>query len=50
MLFLNKKYTDALIAQTKTKPQETLEIKPNKPTETFSFDPSKNIYVEKKVY
>ena len=31
----NKKYTDTLIEQTKTKPQETLEFKPNKPKETL---------------
>ena len=50
MLFLNKKYTDALIEQTKTKPQGTLEFKLNKPTETFSFNPSINTSEDKKNY
>ena len=30
LLLLLKKHTDTLIEQTKTKPQETLEYKPNK--------------------
>ena len=37
LLLLNKKHTDTLIEQTKTKPQETLEFKVNKQLETFSF-------------
>ena len=38
-LLLLKKYADTLIEQTKTKPQETLEFKMNKQTQTFSFNP-----------
>ena len=37
LLLLIKKHTDTLIEQTKTKPQETLEFKMNKQTQTFSF-------------
>ena len=37
VLVLTKKYTDTLIEQTKTKPQETLEFKLNKQKETFPF-------------
>ena len=43
LLLLIKKHTDTLIEQTKTKPQETLEIKMNKQTQTFSFSPSINL-------
>ena len=43
MLLLNKKHTDTLIEQTKSKPQKKLEFKLNKQTENFSFSPSKNI-------
>ena len=39
LLLLIKKHTDMLIEQTKTKPQETLEFKMNKQTQTFSFNP-----------
>ena len=39
LLLLNKKLTDTLIEQTKTKPQETLDFKMNKQMETFSFNP-----------
>ena len=39
LLLLIKKHTDTLIAQTKTKPQETLEFKMNKQMQTFSFNP-----------
>ena len=42
MLLLIKKHTDTLGEQTKTKPQETLEFKLNKQTETFSFNPPTN--------
>ena len=35
LLFLIKKLSDRLIKQTKAKPQETLEFKLNKQTETF---------------
>ena len=39
LFFLNKKHTDTLIEQTKTKPQETLEFKMNMQTQSFSFNP-----------
>ena len=37
MFFLIKKHTDTLTEQTKTKPQETLELKMNKQMKTLSF-------------
>ena len=43
MLLLIKKHTDTLIEQTKTKPQESLELKLNKQMETFSFSPPINL-------
>ena len=46
MLLLNKKHTDTLIEQTKTKPQETLEFVTNKQTQTFSFSPPINLFDE----
>ena len=42
LLRLIKKHTDTLIEQTKTKPQETLEFKMNKQTQTYSFNPPIN--------
>ena len=48
LLFLMKKHTETLIAQTKTKPQETLEFKMNKQLQTFSFNPSINLVEEGK--
>ena len=48
MLLLNKKHTDTLIQQTKTKPQETLEFKMNKQTQTFSLNPPINLVEEDK--
>ena len=48
LLLLIKKHTDTLIEQTKTKPQETLEFKMNKQTETFSFNPPINLVEEGK--
>ena len=50
MLVLIEKDTDALIEQTKTKPQETLEFKMNKQMETFSFNHPKNLVEEDKCY
>ena len=47
-LLLIKKHTDTLIEQTKTKPQETLEFKMNKQTQTFSFNPPLNLVEEGK--
>ena len=35
LLLLNKKHTDTLIEQTRTKPQETLDFKMNKQRQTF---------------
>ena len=39
MLLLIKKHTDTLIEQTKTKPQETLELKTIQSKQTFAFNP-----------
>ena len=47
LLFI-KKHTDTLIEQTKTKPQETLEFKKKKQTQTFSFSPPINLLEEGK--
>ena len=46
LLLLIKKHTDALIQQTKTRPQETLEFKMNKQMQTFSFNPLINLVEE----
>ena len=43
LLLLIKKHTDTLIQQTKTRPQETLEIKMDKQMQTFSFNPPINL-------
>ena len=48
LLLLIKKHTDTLIEQKKTKPQETLEFKMNKQTQTFSFNPPLNLVEEGK--
>ena len=48
LLLLIKKRTDTLIQQTKTKPQETLELKMNKQMQTFSFNPRINLVEEGK--
>ena len=48
LLLLNKKHTDTLIDQTKTKPQETLDFKMNKQSQTFSFNPPINLVEEGK--
>ena len=47
-LLLIKKHTDTLIEQTTTKPQETLEFKMNKQTQTFWFNPPINLIEEDK--
>ena len=39
MLLLIEKHTDTSIEQTKAKPQETLDFKMNKQTQTFAFNP-----------
>ena len=43
LLLLIKKHTDMLNEQTKTKPQETLEIIMNKQMESFSISPALNL-------
>ena len=48
LLLLIKKHTDTLIEQTKTKPQETLEFKMDKQSQTFSFSPPINLIEEGK--
>ena len=48
LLLLIRNHTDTLIEQTKTKPQETLEFKMNKQTQTFSFNPPINLVEEGK--
>ena len=48
MSLLIKKHTDTLIQQTKTTPQETLEFKMNKQTQTFSFNLPINLVEEDK--
>ena len=48
LLLLNKKPTDTLVEQTKTKPQETLEFKMNEEMQTFSFNPPINLVEEGK--
>ena len=48
ILLLFNKHTDALIEETKSRPQETLEIKLNKQIETFSFNPLINLFEEGK--
>ena len=44
LLLLIKKHTDTLIEQTKTKPQETLEIKRIQSKQTFSINPPINLF------
>ena len=48
LILLLEKHTDTLIEQTRTKPQETLEIKMNKQLKTFSFNPPINLVEEGK--
>ena len=48
LLLSNKKHTDTLIENTRTKPQETLEFKMNKQMQTFSFNPPINLFEEGK--
>ena len=48
MLLLNKKHTDTLTAQTRTKPQETLEFKMDKQMQIFLFNPPINLVEEGK--
>ena len=48
LLLLIKKHTDTLIEQTISKPEETLEYKLDEQMENFSFNPSINLFEEKK--
>ena len=48
LLLLNKKHTDTLIEQTKTKLQESFQLRVNKQLETFSFSPPINLVEESK--
>ena len=48
LLLLNKKHTDTLIMQTRSRAQETLEFKMNKQMQTFSFAPPINLIEEGK--
>ena len=48
LLLLNKKHTDTLIQQTRTKPQETLEFKMIRSKQTFSFNPPLKLIEEGK--
>ena len=48
LLLLNKKHTDTLIEQTKSKPQETLEFKMIRSKQTFSFNPPIDLVEEGK--
>ena len=49
LLLLFKKHTATLIEQTRTKPQETLELKMNKQRQTFSFNSPINLVEEGKL-
>ena len=46
LLLLIKKHTNSLIQQTKTRPQETLEFRMKKQTQTFLFNPPINLVEE----
>ena len=48
LLLLIKKHTDTLIENTRTRPQETLEFKMNKQSQTFLFNPPINLIEEDK--
>ena len=47
LLLLNKKHTDTLIEQRRTKPQETLEFRMDKQRQTFSFNHPINLIEDK---
>ena len=49
LLIFNKKHTDTLIEQTKTKPEETPEFKMNKQMETLSCNPPIILFDEGKL-
>ena len=48
LLLFIKKHTDTLIEQTKSRPQETLDIEINEQLEIFSFSPPINLIEEGK--
>ena len=48
LLLLIKKHKDTMIEETKSCTQETLKLKMNKQTQTFSFNPPKNLVEERK--
>ena len=48
LLLLFEKHTDTFTEQTKTKQQETLEKKPNKLMQLFSFNPPLNLFEKSK--
>ena len=48
LLLLIKKHSHTLIENTRTRPQETLEFKMNKQSQTFSFNPPINLVDEDK--
>ena len=48
LLLRNKKYTDTLTEQTRSRSQETLEFKFKKPMDNFAFSRPINITEEKK--
>ena len=43
LLILIENFTDTLVQQTKTQPQQTLELKMNTQLKTFSFNPPINL-------
>ena len=45
--YFQKKHTVTLIEQTRTRPQETLEIKMNKQMQTFPFNPPLKLFVRR---
>ena len=47
LLFLFKAHSDTLIEQTKTRSQETLELKMNKQMQTFPFNPPMKLSSQK---
>ena len=48
LLLLNKKHTETLIQETKTRPKATLEFKMSKQTQTYSFNPPIKLVEEDK--
>ena len=48
LLLLIKTHTDTLIEHTKTKPQDSLELKMNRQMQSFSFSPPINLLEEDK--